>query len=392
MISVVECEEVRGLAQKGLLRVAGRYQTLVFLWLMNTSKQNLTLQDTRIKKYINTSTPEWLWELLPRSKKAQDTVVNARRAVEDILTGQDSRKILIIGPCSVHSVPETLEYTRAVLETAEQVKDELLIIERVNIEKPRTLADWPGLLEDPFMDGSNDIETGRYKARELLLKITEMGMPCGTEYVNTSTPQYIGDLVSWSWVGARTVESQMHKKMASGLSTAVGFKNNSRGDVDAAINAIITAASPNKFPGIKPNGKEATVSTTGNPFGVTVLRGGDTPNHDRESIAAVQKKLEEKKLSPIVVIDCSHGNSRKDYRRQSSVFKDVIDQLQENKGIVGLMLESYIREGSQKLDKPENLQKGISVTDSCIGIEETIELIEYARVKTKSAQKQKRDA
>jgi 3-deoxy-7-phosphoheptulonate synthase len=350
---------------------------------MNASKQNPTLQDTRIREYINTSTPEWLWELLPRSQEAQDTVVSARRAIENIMTGQDRRKMLVIGPCSVHSVRESLEYTRAVLEIAKQVKDELLIIERVNIEKPRTLADWPGLLEDPFMDGSNDIETGRYRARELLLKITEMGMPCATEYVNTSTPQYIGDLVSWSWVGARTVESQMHKKMASGLSTGVGFKNNSRGDVDAAINAIITAASPNKFPGIKPNGREATVSTTGNPLGVTVLRGGDSPNHDRESIAAVQKKLKDKKLRPIVVVDCSHGNSGKDYSRQSAVFKDVVDQLPENEGIVGLMLESYIKEGSQKLDKPEKLKKGISVTDSCIGIEETIELIKYAGEKLK---------
>lgn len=355
----------------------------IFLWLMNSLKNNTNLQDTRIREYINTSTPEWLWELLPRSQKAQETVVNTRRAIEKILTGQDRRKMLVIGPCSVHSVRETLEYTKAVLETAEKVKDELIILERVNIEKPRTLADWPGLLEDPLMDGSNDIETGRYRARELLLKINEMGMPCATEYVNTSTPQYIGDLVSWSWVGARTVESQMHKKMASGLSTGVGFKNNSRGDVDAAINAILTAATPNKFPGIKPNGKEATVSTIGNPFGVTVLRGGDKPNHDRTSIAAVQKKLQGKKLRPIVVVDCSHGNSGKDYRMQSTVFKDVVDQLPENDGIVGLMLESYISEGKQKLDRPERLRKGISVTDSCIGIEETLELIEYAREKLK---------
>jgi 3-deoxy-7-phosphoheptulonate synthase len=228
------------------------------------------------------------------------------------------------------------------------------------------------------MDGSNDIETGRYRARELLLKVNEMGLPCATEYVNTSTPQYIGDLVAWSWVGARTVESQMHKKMASGLSTPVGFKNNSLGDVGAAINAIITAASPNKFPGIKPNGREATVSTSGNPFGVIVLRGGIEPNYGAEAIKRVQDMLASKNLPPLVVVDCSHGNSGKDYRNQRVVFEDVVRQMRTNTGIVGLMLESYIREGMQKLDKPANLKPGLSVTDSCIGLPETEELVRHA--------------
>jgi 3-deoxy-7-phosphoheptulonate synthase len=228
------------------------------------------------------------------------------------------------------------------------------------------------------MDGSNDIETGRYKARELLLKVNELGLPCATEYVNTSTPQYIGDLVAWSWVGARTVESQMHKKMASGLSTAVGFKNNSVGDVSAAINAIITAASPNKFPGIKPNGREATVSTSGNPYGVIVVRGGTEPNYEATAIRDVQERLQSKNLRPLVIVDCSHGNSGKDYRNQHVVFKDVVGQMQANSGIVGLMLESYIREGKQAFDRPANLERGLSVTDSCIGLKETEELIRHA--------------
>ncbi len=337
-----------------------------------------TLQDTRIKEYSNTSSPEWLWELLPLSEKARDMVMNTRKAIEDIILGKDKRKILVIGSCSVHNIKETEEYTRQVIDIAEKVKDRLLVIERVNLEKPRTLADWPGIMEDPDMDGSCDIETGRYISRQLLLNINEMGIPCATEYVNTSTPQYIGDLIAWSWVGARTTESQMHKRMASGLSTSVGFKNSPQGSVDSAINAVITASAPNKFPGIKPNGMEATIHSIGNPYGIIVLRGGDKPNYSSDDIKAVQDKLKAKGVKPVVVVDCSHGNSSKDYRKQPDVFRDVITQMQTNEGLVGVMLESYINEGNQKVLPDKELQYGVSITDSCINLPVTLELIEYA--------------
>ena len=332
------------------------------------------VQDTRIKEYINTSSPEWLWELLPRSATAQETVLKARKTIENIMRGKDRRRLLIAGPCSVHSIEETLEYTRSLAETARKVRDRIILIARINIEKPRTLADWPGLLEDPFMDGSNDIETGRYRTRDLLLRINETGLPCATEYVNTSTPQYIGDLVSWSWVGARTVESQMHKRMASGLSTGVGFKNTASGDIKSAVNAVITAKSPCKFPGIKPNGKEATVSTVGNSYGVIILRGGEAPNYGERDIRAVQKILRANKLKPQIIIDCSHGNSNKNFRNQPKVFRNAVGQMTHNRGIIGLMLESYIKEGKQDFPPPGRLKKGVSITDSCIDLETTSEL------------------
>ncbi len=243
-----------------------------------------TVTDTKVKEYTNTSSPEWLWELLPRPEKANETVINSRRIIEDIINRKDKRKLFITGSCSVHDADETLEFSKKLAEIAQEIKNEILIIERVNFEKPRTLADWPGFLEDPCRDGSNDIEKGRYLSRQLLIKINKMGIPCATEYVNTSTPQYIGDLISLCWVGARTVESQMHKRMASGLSTAVGFKNNSQGNIESAINAVITARSPGKFIGIKPNGKEAIISSTGNPHGFVILRGGRTPNFSSENV------------------------------------------------------------------------------------------------------------
>lgn len=340
--------------------------------------KNNIISDARIKEYHNTSTPEWLWELLPRSQKAHKVVVETRKAIEDIVSGEDKRKLLVIGSCSVHSVDETLEYTKQLINTAEKVKDKILIVERVNVEKPRTLAEWPGFLEDPFLDGTNDIEKGRYLSRKLLLDINEMGIPCATEYVNTSTPQYIGDLISWCWVGARTVESQMHKRMASGLSTGVGFKNSTQGNIDSAINAILTAKSPNKFPGIKPNGMEATVISTGNPYGTIVLRGGDKPNYLPGDIEKVQERLKEKGLSPQVIVDCSHGNSTKDYKKQPEVFKNVVDQMASNKGIVGMLLESYINEGKQKVPPGEKAEYGVSITDSCISLPVTLDLIDYA--------------
>jgi len=344
------------------------------------SKKNPSdkIQDTRIKGYSNTTPPEKLWKILPRSLAVQEIVIKTRKAIEDIIRGKDKRKIFIIGPCSVHSLKETKEYSEPLADISREISDKILLIERINVEKPRTLADWPGILEDPDRDGSNDIEKGRRLARQLLLELNEMDIPCAVEYVNTSTPQYIGDLISWCWVGARTVESQMHKRMASGLSTSVGFKNNSQGNIDSAINAILTASVPSKFPGIRPDGKEAIISTAGNPYGVIILRGGEKPNYSAEDIKAVQKKLKLRRLRPNIIIDCSHGNSGKDYKKQPQVFKNIIKQMNSNRNIIGLMLESYINEGQQRIIPGKKLKKDISITDSCISLPKTLELIQFA--------------
>jgi 3-deoxy-7-phosphoheptulonate synthase len=313
-------------------------------------------------------TPEEIKARLPLSARAEATIVNGRATVERILDHKDPRLFVVVGPCSIHDVAAALDYASRLKKLADEVKDSLFIIMRVYFEKPRTSVGWKGYINDPDMDDSFKIDQGLFKARQLLLELAEMGLPTGTEALDPISPQYLGDLISWTAIGARTTESQTHREMASGLSTPVGFKNATDGNLSVAINAMHSAASPHSFLGISQNGQCAVIRTRGNRYGHVVLRGGKHPNYDSVSIALAEKELDKAKLAPNLVVDCSHSNSNKDPALQPLVAQNVANQIVEgNRSIVGLMLESHIDWGSQSIpDDLSKLRYGVSVTDACI--------------------------
>ncbi|KJH71279.1 3-deoxy-7-phosphoheptulonate synthase [Aliterella atlantica] len=335
------------------------------------------LSNTHIQESHTLITPEQIKKKLPLSHTAEKTVLKFRKEIEQILEFQDSRKFVVVGPCSIHDVKLAEEYSQKLKALADRVQDKLLLIMRVYFEKPRTTVGWKGLINDPDMDDSFHIEKGILIARELLIKITELGLPTATEALDPIIPQYIGELISWSAIGARTTESQTHREMASGLSMPVGFKNGTDGGIMVALNALESAKSPHNFLGINPKGQVSTFKTKGNAHGHIILRGGSKPNFDAESVLDAEAKLKKANLPPRIVIDCSHGNSNKDYKRQAGVFEDVIQQIIDgNTSIVGMMLESNIYEGSQALPRDlTQLKYGVSVTDKCIGWEETERII-----------------
>ncbi len=300
-------------------------------------------------------------------------ILDYRATLENILDGSDPRLFVVVGPCSIHDPTAALEYATRLKELAERVQETLVLVMRVYFEKPRTVSGWKGLINDPDLDDSFDIEKGLCLSRELLLKISDIGLPAATEALDPIMPQYFGDLISWTAIGARTTESQTHREMASGLSTPVGFKNGTDGSVDVAINAIRSSAIPHRFLGINPTGQCSVFHTRGNGYGHLVLRGGKAPNFDAESIAQVERRLKSQGLSLNVVVDCSHGNSQKDHRRQPAVFADCVEQVVNgNRSIVGLMLESNLFEGRQELTQDlDALRYGVSVTDACIHWEAT---------------------
>lgn len=336
--------------------------------------ENLNINET--KAII---TPNEFKNQYPLTEKAQDFIFNSRQVIENILSGKDSRQFIVVGPCSIHDYNMAIEYARKLKVLAEEVKDKFFIVMRVYFEKPRTTVGWKGLINDPHLDDTFEMEEGLTIARKLMLEITEMGLPIGTEALDPISPQYLSDLVTWSAIGARTTESQTHREMASGLSSPVGFKNGTDGSVSVAINAMLSAATPHSFLGINEEGKVAIIQTKGNAFGHVILRGGSAgPNHDSVSIAEVVDEMQKSKVSPNIVVDCSHGNSHKNHKLQPVVFKDVMNQvIAGNKNIKGVMIESNIHEGSQKLvpGKKEDLKFGVSITDACIGWEETEEVI-----------------
>ena len=336
--------------------------------------ENLNINET--KAII---TPNDFKKQYPLTEKAQDFIFNSRQVIENILSGKDSRQFIVVGPCSIHDYNMAIEYARKLKVLAEEVKDKFFIVMRVYFEKPRTTVGWKGLINDPHLDDTFEMEEGLTIARKLMLEITEMGLPIGTEALDPISPQYLSDLVTWSAIGARTTESQTHREMASGLSSPVGFKNGTDGSVSVAINAMLSAATPHSFLGINEEGKVAIIQTKGNAFGHVILRGGSAgPNHDSVSIAEVVDEMQKSKVSPNIVVDCSHGNSHKNHKLQPVVFKDVMNQvIAGNKNIKGVMIESNIHEGSQKLvpGKKEDLKFGVSITDACIGWEETEEVI-----------------
>ena len=340
-----------------------------------------SVTDLHIKSIEPLAPPEELQRKLPLTPAMAQTVAEGRDQVERVLTGEDSRLLVIAGPCSIHDEKAALEYAGRLGELAVRMSDSLLIIMRVYFEKPRTSLGWKGLINDPNLDGSFDISSGLYRARRLLMQLAEMGVLAGTEFLDPITPQYLADLVSWAAIGARTTESQTHREMASGLSMPVGFKNGTDGNSQIAIDAMKTSRAPHSFLGIDRQGRTCIVNTNGNPYGHLILRGGSGgPNYTEESVRDVQAKLEAAGLPPRIMVDCSHANSEKDHNRQSIAFRDVVRQRRAgNDLIVGLMAESHLFGGRQDLgDDPSHLQYGVSITDACMDWEETAAMLTEA--------------
>jgi 3-deoxy-7-phosphoheptulonate synthase len=318
--------------------------------------------------------PSKLHDAVPATARASQTVGRARADVVDVLQGLDKRLLVVVGPCSIHDPMAAMDYARRLKGLADELADQLLVVMRVYFEKPRTTVGWKGLINDPRMDDSFRIEEGLHLARQLLVDLNDMGLPCGTEALDPITPQYLGDLIAWSAIGARTTESQTHREMASGLSSPVGFKNGTDGNLDVAINAMLSAAQPHTFLGINGEGQVALTQTRGNAYGHLILRGGTQPNYDSVAVAEAEAELAKAKLPVNIVVDCSHGNSRKNHSLQSLVLKDVVGQIVDgNRSIKGVMLESNLGEGNQKLGDPKALRYGVSITDACLGWEATAE-------------------
>jgi 3-deoxy-7-phosphoheptulonate synthase len=330
-----------------------------------------------IKGFKPLITPEDLKQKLPLSDEDAHLIAQSRRVVQSILTNEDKRRIVITGPCSLHDKKATYDYAHRLKKLQDSFSNKLLIIMRTYFEKPRTTLGWKGMLYDPGLDGSYDIEEGITHAREILIEIGKIGLPCATEFLDPIVPQYFADLISWAAIGARTAESQIHRQMASGLSMPIGFKNSTDGNLSAAVDAVKAAASPHSFLGIGRNGQVIIAETSGNKFGHIVMRGGsDGPNYSAEYVAFAGVMLQKAGISNGVIIDCSHANSNKDYRLQRNALIDVAMQVKSGaKVISGIMLESFLAEGNQKPDKPEKLVYGRSLTDGCIGWDETEELI-----------------
>lgn len=318
-------------------------------------------------------TPEGLKQQMPITDAASAVVTTGRDAVRAILDREDPRLLVVIGPCSIHDVEAAHDYARRLKALSETVGEELLIVMRVYFEKPRTTVGWKGLINDPHLDDTFKIAEGLQIARRLLLDLSELGLPLATEALDPITPQYMQDLISWSAIGARTTESQTHREMASGLSSAVGFKNGTDGGLEVAINALKSTMRPHRFLGINAEGQVSVIHTRGNAYGHVVLRGGSGgPNHDAASVARCEEVLAAAGIAPNLMIDCSHANSAKDPARQTVVLDDVVGQIEAgNESIVGVMIESNIGFGNQPLKDPADLAYGVSITDGCIDWEMT---------------------
>lgn len=345
------------------------------------------LQNTHVRELAPLASPQEVRDRVVTAEASYGTTLEGRQTVEKILKGEDSRFLVIVGPCSIHDPAAAIDYAERLNVLRKELADELYIVMRVYFEKPRTTVGWKGLINDPHLDGREDVETGLVKARQLLADITAMGMPAATELLDPVVPQYISDLVTWAAIGARTTESQTHRMMASGLSMPVGFKNGTDGSLQIAIDAMGAAKSPHSFLGIDADGRSAIVRTTGNPLGHIVLRGGNKrTNYDSESIAEATSRLAQSELPDVVMVDCSHANSDKKPPLQEFVLKSVVEQrLEGNTRIMGAMMESNINEGKQSI--PANLDElsyGVSVTDPCVNWETTDRVLRAAAAKLAS--------
>lgn len=338
------------------------------------TKADLPIDDLNVESNETLITPDQLKRALPLTAKALQTVSHGRQVVRDILDGKDDRLFIVVGPCSIHDLKAAHEYAARLKALAEEVSDSLYLIMRVYFEKPRTTVGWKGLINDPYMDDTFKIEDGLRIGRKLLLELAEMGLPTATEALDPISPQYLQDLISWSAIGARTTESQTHREMASGLSSAVGFKNGTDGGLTVAINALQSVSKPHRFLGINQQGGVSIVTTKGNAYGHVVLRGGSgKPNYDSVSVAVCEQELEKAKVIPNIMVDCSHANSNKDPALQPLVMENVTNQIIEgNRSIIGLMVESHLGWGSQPIPKDlSQLKYGVSITDACIDWETT---------------------
>ena len=316
---------------------------------------------------------------LPETEAASQIVAESRRQIERILRGEDRRRMVIVGPCSLHDLDATLDYARRLKKVQQETSQRVLIVMRAYFEKPRTTLGWKGMLYDPHLDLSYDIDFGIRQCRKILCEISEIGLPCATEFLDPIVPQYLADLISWAAIGARTTESQIHRQMASGLSMPIGFKNATDGNLNVALDAIKASSNPHSFLGIDRNGKVIIAETKGNKYGHLVLRGGNSgPNYASEYVAFAEVLLQKQHVPNGMVIDCSHANSHKNHKRQREVLFDIADQITAgNKSISGVMLESFIGEGSQSIGSPGGMKYGVSLTDKCIDWDETEELIRH---------------
>ena len=333
------------------------------------------LRITKLKALI---APGLLVEGHPLDKQSAKNIAETREQASDIIHGKSDRLMVIVGPCSIHDPIAAIDYAKKLKSIQKKYAPDLLIIMRVYFEKPRTTVGWKGLINDPGLDNSFDINRGLTLARELLLSINKLGVPTGSEFLDTIIPQYISDLTSWSAIGARTTESQIHRELASGLSMPLGFKNSTNGNVQVAVDAVCAAAQPHHFLGVSKQSVAAIVSTSGNKDCHVILRGGkDGPNYNAESVAKAVSLIKKANLTPRLMVDMSHGNSCKDYKRQSIVAEEICQQLEAGTfDIMGVMIESNLVEGNQKLEKGRTLTYGQSITDSCVNWDKTLEILD----------------
>ena len=339
------------------------------------------IENTNVSSFAEMPTPTELHATLPLTDRAFATVMQGRETLRNILDRKDKRLFVVVGPCSIHDPEAGLDYARRLKKLQEEVAETMLLVMRVYFEKPRTTTGWKGYINDPFMDDSFQVDVGMERARRFLLDVCELGLPTATEALDPITPQYLGDLIAWTAIGARTTESQTHREMSSGLSTPVGFKNGTDGDVGIAINAVLSSANPHAFLGINDKGTVSIVRTRGNAYGHVVLRGGgDRPNYDSVSVTIAEQALKKAGLPANLVVDCSHANSYKKPELQPLVMSDVIQQIKHgNRSLVGVMIESNIVAGNQPIPADlTQLKYGCSVTDGCIGWEDTVEMLQRA--------------
>jgi 3-deoxy-7-phosphoheptulonate synthase len=335
------------------------------------------VDDVRIKEIKELTPPSHLVREFPVTDTAAETTYNARAAIHRILHGAEDRLLVVVGPCSIHDTESAMEYAAKLKEEAKRHEADLVILMRVYFEKPRTTVGWKGLINDPHLDGSFKINEGLHMARKLLWELNELGLPCATEFLDVVTPQYTADLISWGAIGARTTESQVHRELASGISCPIGFKNGTDGNLRIAVDAIKAAASPHHFLSVTKAGHTAIFSTNGNEDCHVILRGGKQPNYDAASVDAAGKELANAGLAARVMVDFSHANSRKEYQRQVEVAQDCAAQLANGEErIFGVMIESHLNAGRQDLTPDTPLKKGVSITDACIGWDDTVRVLD----------------
>lgn len=337
---------------------------------------HFSTDDIRIQEIKELVAPTALIHEYPVSDAASALIFDTRRSVSNMLYGNDDRLLMVAGPCSIHDPGAAIDYAGKLLELARPYAEQILTVMRVYFEKPRTTVGWKGLINDPYLDGTCCINDGLRMARKLLIDVNEMGLAAGTEFLDMISPQYVADLISWGAIGARTTESQVHRELASGLSCPVGFKNGTDGNTRIAVDAVRAARIPHHFLSVTKMGHSAIVHTKGNLDGHVILRGGKEPNYAEEHVLAVAQTLESQKLPSRVMIDCSHANSYKDFRRQAAVAEDIAAQIRHgSRHILGVMVESNLKAGSQPL-VPGQLEYGVSITDACVDLDETRRILD----------------